>query len=46
MQGKNFPPIVIYPEGTTTNGKHIISFKKGAFEAFFPIKMFLLNYGD
>ena len=46
LKGKNFPPIAIFPEGTCTNGKYIISFKKGAFEPLLPIKMFLLNFGD
>jgi lysophosphatidylcholine acyltransferase/lyso-PAF acetyltransferase len=31
--GKVFPPVMIFPEGTTTNGKYLISFKKGAFES-------------
>jgi lysophosphatidylcholine acyltransferase/lyso-PAF acetyltransferase len=44
-QAKNFPPIHIFPEGTTTNGKYIISYKKGAFEPLLPIKMFCLKYG-
>ncbi|EGR34529.1 hypothetical protein IMG5_008380, partial [Ichthyophthirius multifiliis] len=33
-----------FPEGTTTNGKYLISFKKGAFETFAPIKIFCLQY--
>ncbi|EAR88356.1 acyltransferase (macronuclear) [Tetrahymena thermophila SB210] len=43
-EGKNFPPIVIFPEGTTSNGTHLISFKKGAFENLLPVKIFCLQY--
>jgi hypothetical protein len=25
------PPLVIWPEGATSNGRHLIKFKKGAF---------------
>ena len=44
MEGKKFPSILIYPEGTTTNGKYIISFKRGAFAHMFPVKIFCLKY--
>jgi len=26
-----YPPLILYPEGGTTNGTHLINFKKGAF---------------
>lgn len=42
--GKNYPPIVIFPEGTTSNGTHLISFKKGAFENILPIKVICIQY--
>ena len=32
-EGKNYSPICIFPEGTTTNGDHLIGFKRGAFQA-------------
>jgi 1-acyl-sn-glycerol-3-phosphate acyltransferase len=32
------PPLLIYPEGATTNGSHIIKFKKGAFMSLRKIK--------
>ena len=44
MIGKKFPSILIFPEGTTTNGKYIISFKRGAFAHMFPVKIFCLKY--
>ena len=44
MEGKKFSPILIFPEGTTTNGKYIISFKRGAFAHMFPVKIFGLKY--
>lgn len=31
-------PIMIYPEGTTTSGRHLLKFKKGAFASCLPIK--------
>jgi len=33
----SFPQILIYPEGTTTNGDYLISFKKGAFVNLAPV---------
>ena len=44
MEGKKFPSLMIFPEGTTTNGKYLISFKKGAFMNMFPIKIFCIKY--
>lgn len=37
-------PIIIYPEGTVTNGRSIISFKNGAFEPLAPVTIFCLKY--
>jgi len=31
-------------EGTVSNGRYLLSFKKGAFQKFFPIKMFIIKY--
>ena len=31
VEGEQWSPLVIFPETTTTNGTHIIKFKKGAF---------------
>jgi len=43
-EGKNFPPIVMFPEGTTTNGEYLASFKKGAFTPLAPVKITCLKY--
>ena len=37
-------PLVIYPEGVTTNGEFILPFKKGAFVNLEPIKICSLKY--
>ena len=38
------PPVLIYPEGTTSNGEYLISFKKGAFSNLTPLKLYGLKY--
>ena len=35
---KSFVKTLIFPEGTTTNGKYIANFKKGAFAPLLPVK--------
>ncbi|KEG01761.1 phospholipid or glycerol acyltransferase, putative [Plasmodium vinckei vinckei] len=40
----NYPSFVIFSEGTTTNGKQLISLKKGAFNALLPITPVLIVY--
>ena len=44
LQGKHFPSLLIFPEGTTSNGTHLINFKKGAFAPMAPVKIFCLKY--
>lgn len=39
-----FPPICIFPEGTTTNGNYLMRFKKGAFVGGGPIAPVLIRY--
>jgi len=45
-RGKNFDqnPILIFPEGTTTNGHYIIPFHLGAFIGGHPIKPIAVRY--
>ena len=38
LEGKYFAPICLFPEGTTTSGRNILKFKKGAFHHLLPIK--------
>jgi lysophosphatidylcholine acyltransferase/lyso-PAF acetyltransferase len=41
---QNVPPLLIFPEGTTSNGKGLLTFKNGAFENLSPITAYCLNY--
>ena len=45
-EGNILSPLCIFPEGTTTNGKYILKFKKGAFYALLPIKPQLILVED
>ena len=38
IEGKPVMPLMIFPEGTTTSGRHLLSFKKGAFFNLLPVK--------
>jgi hypothetical protein len=38
MEGKNLTPLLIFPEGTISSGRHILKFNKGAFYNLFPVK--------
>lgn len=40
-----YPPIIVFPEGTTSNGTTLLSFKKGAFAALKPVRPVFLRYG-
>jgi len=40
---KSFAPLCLFPEGTTTNGKYLLKFKKGAFFALLPVKPLIIN---
>jgi 1-acyl-sn-glycerol-3-phosphate acyltransferase len=37
-EGRILSPLCLFPEGTTTNGKYILKFKRGAFYSLLPIK--------
>uniref|UniRef100_A0A7I4ADL1 Phospholipid/glycerol acyltransferase domain-containing protein n=2 Tax=Physcomitrium patens TaxID=3218 RepID=A0A7I4ADL1_PHYPA len=39
-----FPSVLLFPEGTTTNGRSLISFKPGAFVPGFPIQPVVIRY--
>uniref|UniRef100_A0A7I4A9X2 Phospholipid/glycerol acyltransferase domain-containing protein n=1 Tax=Physcomitrium patens TaxID=3218 RepID=A0A7I4A9X2_PHYPA len=38
------PGLLLFPEGTTTNGDHILPFKTGAFRAKTPVQPVILKY--
>ena len=38
MEGKNVLPFMIFPEGTTSSGRQLLTFKRGAFYNLFPVK--------
>jgi hypothetical protein len=37
MEGKEKTQVYIFPEGTTTIGEYLISFKNGAFLSYLPV---------
>ena len=43
MDGKPVMPFMIFPEGTTTSGRHLLTFKKGAFNSLLPIKPTMIH---
>ncbi len=43
--GVGFGPIVIFAEGTTTNGTCLLSFRKGAFVPMIPVTPALYSFG-
>lgn len=44
-QGK-ITPMCVFPEGTVSNGRSLMKFKKGAFLGTEPIKVMALKWGD
>ena len=45
-KGKNFSPILLYPEGTRTNGNYLLDFKKGAFFTHCPIYIYCNKFNN
>lgn len=43
LEGKKKTQVLIFPEGSTTNGDYIIDFKKGAFISLLPVQPFTHN---
>ena len=45
-EGKTLAPLLLFPEGTVTNGKYILKFKKGAFYNLLPVKPQIILLDD
>lgn len=43
--GPHRRPILLFPEGTTTNGRYLLRFRTGTFIAGVPIQPTILKYG-
>lgn len=41
-----YPSILVFPEGGTSNGKYLLSFKKGAFASLKAVKPVVLQYSS
>jgi len=39
-------PLVVFPEGSTNNGKYLLQFRRGAFEARVPIQPLRIEFED
>jgi 1-acyl-sn-glycerol-3-phosphate acyltransferase len=39
-------PLVVFPEGSTDNGKYLLQFRRGAFEAHVPIQPLRIEFED
>ena len=42
-EGRNLSKIVVFPEGTTSNNRYIVKFKRGAFRSLLPLKPILMH---
>jgi lysophosphatidylcholine acyltransferase / lyso-PAF acetyltransferase len=43
--GPHRRPILLFPEGTTTNGRYLLRFRTGGFIAGVPVQPIILRYG-
>jgi len=43
MNGETKTPLLVFPEGTITSGRHLIKFKRGAFDSLLPIKPYIMK---
>lgn len=43
MMNSQIRHLLIFPEGTVSSGKHLLNFKKGAFENMLPIKPYVVK---
>lgn len=41
---RKLPPMFLYPEGTTTNGRALLKFKRGGFSHKRPVKIYVLEH--
>ena len=39
-----YPPLIIYPEGGTSNGTHLLKFKQGAFSGLRSVQPIIIKY--
>jgi 1-acyl-sn-glycerol-3-phosphate acyltransferase len=46
QSGNDAHPLVIFPEGTTTNGHGVIEFRRGSFESCVPFQPVRIEYSD
>jgi len=43
-EGKSQTPLMLFPEGTITSGRHLLQFKRGAFESLLEIKPLMVKF--
>ena len=46
LNKKILSPLVVFPEGTVTSGRHFLLFRSGSFESQLPIKPYVLVNDD